>query len=271
MEWKNIYRGMLMGASDVIPGVSGGTIAVLLGIYDRLIAAINGFLSKNWKEQLGFLIPLGTGIVIAIFSLSHLIEWLFDHYPKPLQFFFLGLILGILPYLFRQADAKHTFRARHVLILVIGAVIVGLLAFISANEGTAIQDKTLSTYIWLLFSGFLASSAMVLPGISGSLILLILGVFKTVMAGISNLQLDVIVTVGIGIVLGVMVMSKIIHFFLAHYRIATFAFVTGLVIGSLAVVFPGWPATNSLVLVSVVTFALGLAAAYILGKIEYED
>ena len=79
MEWKNIYRGMLMGASDVIPGVSGGTIAVLLGIYDRLIAAINGFLSKDWKKQLGFLVPLGIGVVIAILLLDNDISFCYAH------------------------------------------------------------------------------------------------------------------------------------------------------------------------------------------------
>ncbi|MFD2760104.1 DUF368 domain-containing protein [Lentibacillus juripiscarius] len=271
MEWKNIYRGILMGTSDVIPGVSGGTIAVLLGIYDRLIASINGLLSKDWKKQLGFLIPLGTGIVIAIFSLSNLIQWLFDHYPKPLQFFFLGLILGILPYLFHQADAKNSFKTKHVLLLLIGTAIVGSMAFLSAGEGTAIEDKTLSTYILLLSSGFIASSAMILPGISGSLILMIIGVYQTIINGISNLQLDVVAVVGIGIVLGIAVMSKIINFFLANYRAATFALVIGLVVGSIFVVFPGWPVESSLVLVSIVTFAMGLGAAYLLGKVEYES
>lgn len=130
MEWKNIYRGMLMGASDVIPGVSGGTIAVLLGIYDRLIAAINGIFSKDWKKQLAFLIPLGIGVGIAILLLSRLIEWLFEHYAVPTQFFFLGLIIGILPYLFHEADAKRTFQMKHYVILVIGTIIVGSMAFI---------------------------------------------------------------------------------------------------------------------------------------------
>src|SRR5699024_5672036 len=88
MEWKNIYRGLLMGASDVIPGVSGGTIAVLLGIYDRLIAAINGFFSKEWKKHLTFLIPLGIGMATAVLLLSRVIEWLFNHYPAPTNFFF---------------------------------------------------------------------------------------------------------------------------------------------------------------------------------------
>src|SRR5690625_5145324 len=106
MEWKNLYRGFIMGGTDVIHGVSGGTIAVVLGIYDRLIAAINGIFSKDWKKHLGFLIPLGIGIVTAIFTLAHLMEWLLIYYPGPTFYFFLGLIIGVLPLLFREVDVK---------------------------------------------------------------------------------------------------------------------------------------------------------------------
>ncbi|WP_099156495.1 DUF368 domain-containing protein [Virgibacillus ndiopensis] len=271
MEWKNIYRGMLMGASDVIPGVSGGTIAVLLGIYDRLIAAINGILSKEWKKHIGFLIPLGIGIGAAILLLSRVIEWLFAHYPGPTQFFFLGLIIGILPYLFHQADAKNTFGLKHFVLLIIGAIIVGSMAFLQADEPAVIENITSSTYILLFFAGVLASSAMILPGISGSFMLLLIGVYPTIISAISNLQLDIIAVTGVGIVIGILVMSKIINFFLNRYRYMTFALIIGLVIGSVIVVFPGWPESTSLLLLSIGTFAVGLFAAYILGRVEYID
>ncbi|WP_026908596.1 DUF368 domain-containing protein [Paucisalibacillus globulus] len=271
MEWKNIYRGLIMGASDVIPGVSGGTIAVLLGIYDRLIAAINGLVSKEWKKQLGFLIPLGIGIGSAVLLLSHLIEWLFEHYPGPTQFFFLGLIIGILPYLFKEADVKVNFKAHHYILLIVGLVVVGSMMFLHTSEGVVIEDITVSTYILLFFCGFIASAAMILPGISGSFILLVIGVYSTVISAISNLQLDIIAVVGIGILLGIITMSKVINFFLENYRSATFALIIGLVIGSIFVVFPGWPERTTLLLLSVATFAVGLFVAYILGKVEYKE
>ncbi|MBD1223134.1 DUF368 domain-containing protein [Virgibacillus halodenitrificans] len=271
MEWKNIYRGMLMGASDVIPGVSGGTIAVLLGIYDRLIASVNGVLSKNWKKQLGFLVPLAIGVGTAILLLSKLIEWLFEHFPGPTQFFFLGLIIGVLPYLFHKADAKHSFKMNHVILLVIGAVIVGSMVFLNAGEVGVMTKLQPSDYILLFFSGFVASSAMILPGISGSFMLLILGVYPTVIGAISNMHLDIIAVTGVGILLGIVVMSKIINYFLTNYRTGTFALIIGLVIGSIVVVFPGWPSTTNLLLLSIVAFGAGLFAAYILGKVEYKD
>ncbi|MFC3039317.1 DUF368 domain-containing protein [Virgibacillus xinjiangensis] len=269
MEWRNLYRGMLMGTSDVVPGVSGGTIAVVLGIYDRLIAAVNGLFSKEWKKHLGFLIPLGLGVVLAIFLLASLMEWLFEHHPGPTQFFFLGLILGVVPYLFDKADAKRSFKGKHIILLIAGIILVGSMAFITPEEGAVIQNITMSTYILLFFSGFIASSAMILPGISGSLILLIIGVYATVMSAISNLQLDLIAVIGCGIAAGIVVMSKVIHYCLKHYYTGTFSVVIGLVLGSVLVVFPGWPDTGTGLMISVGTFAAGLAAAYILGRLEH--
>ncbi|RKQ30906.1 DUF368 domain-containing protein [Oceanobacillus halophilus] len=271
MEWKNIYRGLIMGASDVIPGVSGGTLAVLLGIYDRLITSINGFLSKEWKKHLGFLIPLGIGILTAIFLLANIIEWLFEHYPGPTQFFFLGLILGVLPYLFYKADAKHSFKVNHLILLGIGVLIVASMGFFNPNEGTIIEDVTGSTYVMLFFSGFVASSAMIIPGISGSFMLLLLGMYATIISAISNLQLDIIAVTGMGIVVGIVVMSKVINYFLSNYYTGTFAIIIGLVIGSIFVVFPGWPTTTPLLILSVATFAAGLFVAYILGRVEYKE
>ncbi|MBM7714992.1 putative membrane protein [Bacillus thermophilus] len=269
MEWKNIYRGIVMGASDVIPGVSGGTIAVLLGIYDRLIEAINGVFSKGWKKQLSFLIPLGFGIVLSIFSLSRLMEWLLHTHPGPTYFFFLGLILGVLPFLFRQARAKSTFKAQQYILLAIGAILIASLAFLNESEGAVIENMTFATYFLLFVSGFIGSSAMILPGISGSFILLVIGVYPTVIGAISNFKLDIIAVTGAGIALGIIIMSKVIHYFLTHYRISTFAVIIGMVIGSFFVIFPGWPANLTLTFVSILTFIIGLVAAYILGKIEY--
>ncbi len=271
MEWKNIYRGLAMGASDVIPGVSGGTIAVLLGIYDRLIAAINGITSKEWKRHLGFLIPLGLGMVIAIFLLANIIEWLFEHYPDPTQFFFLGLIIGVLPYLFNQANAKTTFKAKHFLLLLLGAVIIGSMAFFNAEESAVMSEMNFSTYVLLFFSGFAGSAAMIIPGISGSFVLLVIGVYVTVIEAISNLYFDIIIVTGLGIAVGILVMSKIIHYFLTNHHSATFALIIGLVIGSTVVIFPGWAGTFPIMIASILTFAAGLAVAYILGRVEYKE
>lgn len=269
MEWKNIYRGFLMGVSDLIPGVSGGTIAVLLGIYDRLIFAISALLKKDCKKQFGFLIPLGIGMVTAIVSLSHIIKWLSNHYPYPLQFLFLGLIIGVLPNLFSQFNERQKFKANNIIILIISAIIVGASGTLIPIEINIIQDRTLSIYALFFVSGFIASVAMILPGISGALILMIVGVYYTAIDAINNFYLDIIATIGVGIILGIVVMSKFINFLLTYYRTATFALIIGMVVGSIFIVFEGWPKEMLQTLLSIFTFSLGLVGAYLLGKFKH--
>lgn len=273
MEWKNIYRGMMMGASDVIPGVSGGTIAVLLGIYDRLIASISGIFTKDWRSHLSFLIPLGVGMATAVLLLAKVIRYLFDHYSEQTEFFFLGLIIGILPYLFREADVKRTFKIGHVMLLIIGAILISLMIFADLSGGNVMTNHTLGTYILLFFSGMAGSAAMILPGISGSLVLYMMGVYNTVIYAIDELEWTVLAVVGLGIVCGILLVSKIIQYFLTHYHTATFALIIGLVVGSVVVVYPdtGFPVGVFPILLCTVTFAFGLFIAYILGKVEYKS
>lgn len=268
MEWKNIYRGMIMGVSDIVPGVSGGTIAVILGIYDQLIGAINGLFSKEWRKHLLFLVPLGIGVASAIFTFSHLMKWLLANHAGPTYFLFLGLIIGILPYLFREADARVTFKWYHYIILLIGIVLISQLQ-LPVDDGTVIENKTMSTYVILFFSGFLASAAMILPGISGSFVLVVLGVYETIIRAVSDIEIGVILIVGTGIFLGIITMSKIIQYFLTRFRTATFALIIGFVIGSVYVIFPGWTSDLSQMFASIGVFSVGLLLAFVLGKIEY--
>lgn len=108
MEWKNIYRGFFMGISDLIPGVSGGTIAFILGIYDDLLASISGFFSRHWKKHIGFLLPLAIGIGAALLSLSRVMEYLLKNHYAPTQFFFIGLIVGVLPFIAKKLTSSGT-------------------------------------------------------------------------------------------------------------------------------------------------------------------
>lgn len=269
MEWRNIYRGMMMGAFDVVPGVSGGTVALLLGIYDQLIEAINGFFSRSWKKHLGFLIPLGVGIVGAILSLSKLLGWLFAHYPVPTQFAFLGLILGVLPYLFYQSKAKENFRIPHFIMLIIGALVVASLNQFHGDPTYIIPEMDLGAYAYVFLAGFVGSTAMILPGISGSLMLIIFGVYGTIIHAVNEFNLSILMVVGIGIVVGVATMSKIIKYFLTKFPYGTYAVVIGLVIGSIAVIFPGWPTAVLETVLSIAAFAGGLLVAFLLGRVEY--
>ncbi|MUV38478.1 hypothetical protein JNUCC1_02316 [Lentibacillus sp. JNUCC-1] len=199
-----------------------------------------------------------------------MIHWLLEHYPGPLHFFFLGLILGVIPFLLQQSDARHTFKSRHVLLLIIGAVAIGSIEFLDTTEGAPLDVGTTGSYIYLFMAGFIASAAMILPGISGSMILLVIGAYSTVITGLKDFQLDVLFATGIGVAIGIVVMSRLIRFFLERYRTGTFALVIGFVIGSLVIVFPGWADDVSLMVASIAAFAIGLLGAFLLGRLEYK-
>src|SRR5699024_5990088 len=195
MEWKNIYRGFFMGTSDLVPVVNGVSIAVLLWLYDRLISSFSGLFSKDCKKHLGFLIPLGIGMATAVLILSNLITYLYKHYPQQTEFLFLGLIIGILPYLFKEANVKETFKIPHVILFIIGAILISLMIF-RPEVSPQIMDRSSGTYILLFISGMAGSAAMILPGISGSLMLYIIGVYWTVIGAIKDLELDILAVVG---------------------------------------------------------------------------
>ena len=259
MEWKNIYRGILMGISDLIPGVSGGTIAFILGIYDRLLESISGFFSRDWKKYLGFLVPLGTGIAITLLLFSRVIEYLLEQHYEATQFFFMGLIIGVIPYIMKQAEVKKNFTARHLVILVVIGAALAVTAFIPTEENLApITSLTLPVFFLLFFSGWLASMAMLLPGISGSFILLLLGVYSTAINALSSLNIPIAMAIGAGVIVGFIVSSKAIQYLLEHFTYVTYAAIIGLILGSLFVVFPGFSADSTTLITSLITFALGL-------------
>ncbi len=270
MEWKNIFRGFIMGVSDLIPGVSGGTLAVVLGIYDRLLEAISGFFSREWKKHLGFLVPLGIGVVLALGLLSRLIEYLLEHYYEPTQFFFIGLIIGVLPFILRQADAKKSFKATHFILILVAGALVASMAFFKPEESTdPITSLTALSAIGLFLSGWLASMAMLLPGISGSFILLILGVYATAINALSTMNIPIIAVIGAGVIVGFILSSKGIRYLLDHFPSITYAVIVGLIIGSIFVVFPGLVTNTITIILCIITFILGFGLAALLGSNKF--
>lgn len=259
-----------MGISDLIPGVSGGTIAFILGIYDELLASISGFFSRDWKKYIGFLLPLGLGIGGTLLLFSRLIEYLLKNYYAPTQFLFLGLIIGVLPFIAKQANIKKNFTWKHfLLILIIGAALASL-AFLNPIDGKPITSLTASNAVGLFFAGWAGSMAMLLPGISGSFILLLLGVYSTAIGALSNLNLPIILVIGLGVIVGFIVGSKAISYLLKHFTYVTFAVIIGLIIGSVFVVYPGIPADGTFMVMCALTFFIGLLVASLFSSPDKE-
>ncbi len=234
-------RGMLMGAADIVPGVSGGTIAFITGIYDTLLASIRAFdlqfltllgrldIKGAWQHvNGGFLLALLLGIATSIFSLARVISWVLENHPVPLWAFFFGLILASAVVLLRQIEGWTPPR---VLCLLAGGGAAGWIAFAPAAN---LEFGLVGVFL----SGFLAICAMILPGISGSFILVLLGMYGTVLAAVKSLDLSFLLVFILGAGAGLLCFSRLLHWLLHRFHQATMALLTGFLFGSLVIVWP---------------------------------
>lgn len=274
-KWTNILKGFGMGTSDLIPGVSGGTIALLLGIYDDFISSVSGLFSKRFWPSFKFLLPILLGMGLAIALLSNLFNYLLSYHEIPTMFFFTGLIIGIIPYLLKTSNFKQMFKTKHYLMILIGIIILVIITLL--NNGDKHSGETLTLSLGLIIkyfiAGMFASSAMLLPGISGSFMLLVFGAYGTVMFSISELvnlnftALPILIIIGLGILTGFMLSSRMIQYFLHHHTRMTFALIIGFVIGSIYAVFPGFPENGLVWIISFLTIIIGFIVSFTLGLI----
>ncbi|HID5029752.1 TPA: DUF368 domain-containing protein [Staphylococcus aureus] len=278
-KWINILKGFAMGTSDLVPGVSGGTIALLLGIYNQFIASISGIFSRRFWPSFTFLIPIIIGMLLAMGSLSNLFNYLLSQHHIPTMFFFGGLIIGIVPYLLKISNYKTSFTTKHYMMVIAGIAILIVITLMNNGDKHAGETLTLSTSLIIKYfiAGMCASSAMLLPGISGSFMLLVFGVYDTVMLAISEVVklnfagLPILLAVGFGVLAGFIISSKIIQYFLTHHKLMTFALIIGFVVGSLFAVFPGLPTNIVMWFVSLVVFIIGFIVSLTLGRITAEN
>jgi putative membrane protein len=246
-DWVNSARfalkGFCMGSADIIPGVSGGTMALILGIYERLLSAIRSF-DRVWLENifrlrisdalarndLPFLIPLGFGIVFAIVFFTRVIPLptLIITHPELIYGLFFGLILASIVILMGEVEK---YGVKEIMITIIGV----LLGFAIVNL-VPVETPTAAWFVFLC--GFIAISAMLLPGISGSFILLILGKYAYIINALGELDLIVIAAFGFGALSGLVVFSRTIVWLLEHYHQPTLLVIKGILIGSLWIIWP---------------------------------
>jgi putative membrane protein len=234
-------RGLLMGAADIVPGVSGGTIAFITGIYDELLSSIRAvditFLRKvlkldiagAWEHINGnFLLALVLGIATSIFSLARGISWLLEHHPVTVWAFFFGLILASAFVLVRHIE-RWSFPVIFNLMAGTGiALYIALSAGMQLNAG----------YLGVFLAGFFAICAMILPGISGSFILVMMGMYGTVLVALKSFDVPFIIVFVLGAGSGLICFSRLLHWLLHRYHQATMAMLTGFLFGSLAIVWP---------------------------------
>ena len=239
-------KGMAMGAADVVPGVSGGTIAFISGIYEELIESLNNINSAAFKELKSkgfkhtwdklngaFLLALMFGVLTSIFSLTKGVEWFLEHHPILLWAFFFGLVAASIVYISKQIKATLWDLAGLKVFLAI--TIGGSMAyFITTLNPVEASDSNL----FLFFAGALAICAMILPGISGAFILVIIGAYGPVLEAISNRDIKTILVIGAGTIVGLLSFSKLLKWLFKTYHQLTLAVLTGFMIGSLNKIWP---------------------------------
>ena len=271
------FKGIFMGIADAMPGISGGTIALLLGIYEELIESISelkislfsklinkGFKSFWEKLNGNFLLVLVSGIGISLISFVKISASLLESYPIFIWSFFLGLIFATVYVIYKLINQWHNLNFFFLIISIIFSI------FLSSFSAYDTDEISL---LYILFSGIIASSAMILPGISGSLILVILGVYAYLIKALDNLELIVIFTFISGAIIGLLGFSKILKYLFNNHRDATYTIMLGLVIGSIENVWP-WnksfstELSNLNLFLSISLVILGFVIVILLEKIK---
>lgn len=230
-----------MGAANVIPGVSGGTIALITGIFERLIKALKSFdrkalhlfITGKFKAlalhiDLSFLVAVGSGVAISILSLAKLLSWLFENYPIYLWAFFFGLIAASIFFVLRQIKA---FNYQNLLAGLLGTAVAITIAFLSPAAEN-------SNTFYLFICGVVAICSMILPGLSGSFVLIIMGNYLLLLNAVSNFELNILWPVLAGCIIGLLAFSHLLSWIFDHYRNITLSLLTGFIAGSLVTLWP---------------------------------
>ncbi|MBR6344468.1 MAG: DUF368 domain-containing protein [Lachnospiraceae bacterium] len=294
----DILKGAVMGIANVIPGVSGGTMAVAMGIYDKLITSLT-HIFKEFKKSVMTVLPIGIGMVIGIIGLSMIIEWMFGTVPIQTNLLFIGLILGGVPAIWARVKG-HKVKAGYIIGFILFFALVIALSFVQAGtekekEALKASEETETEAFYVetgvvpsakyVAAGVVASGTMVIPGVSGSMMMMVMGLYEKVIGSISNivkaLTAGDFATVGmccgllipfaIGAVIGIFLIAKLIEMLLSKYSVPTFWCIMGLIAGSpIAIIvvnadiFAGINAVSGIT--GVLFLAVGFVIAFFLGR-----
>ena len=244
---ENIFlliKGFFMGVANVIPGVSGGTIAIILGIYERFIGAISN-IKKNFSENIKFLLPIIIGMGLSIVTTSKVVGYSYDNFPLPTIMFFVGLVFGGIPMLMKNIKGKKETKelSSYMIFLFTFLLVIFMASYkfiFSINSEVSFEGMSILNYVVLFVVGVIAAATMVIPGISGSLVLMILGYYYPIIATINNLfktnffgNAVVLGIFGIGVLIGIVLISKLLELLFKKYNTKTYFGVLGFVFASI--------------------------------------
>lgn len=281
-----IIKGFIMGIANIIPGVSGGTLALTLGIYEDFIKSISHFFS-NLKENIKFLLPVFIGIGLSIISMSRVIDYSYEHFPIPTTMFFMGLVIGGVPLLLNKVKGtKEVKKVSSYIIMAITFMIVLLLAnseqLFDISLKANLTNMNFLGFLLLFLVGVIAAATMVIPGVSGSLVLMLLGYYYPILKvikGITKFQnlssnLLIALVFGIGVLVGIVLIAKLIEYLLSKFESSTYFGVLGFILASIIAIpiatmnsIANLTFTIPQTLIGIITILIGIVIGNKLGDI----
>lgn len=237
MNIRLIIYGAIIGIANIIPGVSGGTMAVVLGVYDKLIQSVSN-IRTDFKNSMKFLIHIGIGAGIGIVLFSKIIEYCLENFSVATNLVFIGLIIGSIPMIFGKVQEKG-FNIGGLVAFVVCLGIMVYMGIANPNESNVvITTLTVGNFLKIFFVSVISAGAMIIPGISGSFVMLLLGIYTTVLTAVSDFNIMILIPVGLGCAVGILLCAKIIDILFAKFPQQTYSGILGLMVGSLFVLFP---------------------------------
>jgi len=260
---QRFFAGLLIGIGWILPGVSGGVIAVSLGIYSKMINAVGSFF-RSKKENFIFLLPIGLGAGAGFLLVSNVLEWLMVRWEQLVLLFFMGLVIGGIPSFIKEANSKSGFKWKYLIAFAAGLALIILLTVTEATE-VAVAARTKILPWHALIAGAFISIGTIVPGISTSFVLILFGIYEPLLSALNSFQIDILFFAGLGF--GIMSLLSIKSIQILFNRFPGYAYycVLGFLAGSTYLAFPR-PSLDYTLLIGIILFAAGLVISFLMGK-----
>lgn len=249
----NVFKGILIGAGAILPGISSGVLCVIMGIYEKLLDSVLNFF-KDIKNNVKYLFPIVLGGIIGIILFSNLLNYFFYQFPIQTKSIFIGLIIGTIPELIKEVNKKEKYNRKNIIYMIV-AMIIGVGTVILENR-LHISELRDVNFIYIIICGIIMSLGIVVPGVSSTIILMLLGIYSLYLQSVANLYFPVLIPLGIGLLIGSIVVMKITKKLLDTNYGKTFYCIIGFSIGSIFILLPTITNINEFI-ISILCFVLG--------------
>ncbi len=258
-----ILKGIALGAGAILPGISSGVLCVVFGIYEKLVNSVLNFF-KSIKANISFLLPILIGMIIGVVLFGNILRFLFNTFPIETKMCFLGLIMGSIPALVKSANEKNGFQL-HFLVYTFITFLITLLLLYLENNLVYISTFENTNFLFLVLSGFIMSFGVIVPGVSSSVLLMMIGIYDTYLFSISVLDFTILFPMGIGLIIGSIFLLKLMQYCLNNFHTQTYYSILGFVLGSLPILTPSF-SLSSHSIIGCIIFFLSILLSIILEK-----